>query len=922
MKKTISILTTIAMLALAIGFAPSAFAQQPDESTSIAPSSSASSEPATSSSSPESQTSSSDSANSESSSISEDESLADESIDDSSSLDLLPAALMITPAAATAQSTASVADLNTAFGQLGGLGGEFALTQEFADSFMAAPATIQLPALNAGETLTIDGQGITLNNATNASINHFKAAAGNQGTYIIRNVNLIGKGGIVFTTGTAQLDTITLSSFNGGNVYSTVTGIVQANTALTVTNSTFSNSNSIVVIRGGSEPLLVQNTTFTALTGGSRAIAGDAGTVTVENSVFTSITGSHGAGVLAGTGAVSVSGSTFINNTTYGAAGYPGGVVAGHKISAGSGISVDSSYFENNVGQMYGGAVSLYYYNGNLNIRNSYFVNNSQSQAGVGKAEGGSSDGGAVGIFNQANYNSVFSITGNTFANNFANDDGGAIFIEGRNYMVNGVISNNTFVGNQGKSDFSSDSGGAVQLSLKVDAKIINNTFYNNSKTGASGAVGEHYDILSGEYPRATFQNNIFAGNYGSSTALNGKRAAISLTNGTDAGGNIGYDNYTNGNSVVLPTIDIATLFGTVSPSLSANGSSVTAGATLNGSIPVTVPTLMVSELLSGTSDNVYKAGVGAPGDGTVPAADERGIARRNPTAPGAVEATLPAPVTHTVTFDSNGGSSVASISGVIHGNVITAPVNPTRTNYNFDGWYLDTASTTSWNFATDTVTSDIILYAKWTAATPSSSSDPSSSSSSSSSTPSSSSSSSAPASSSSSTPASSSSSTAISSTASSSSTTVVSSRSAQVAASASASASSGSSSQQSGVTLDNQANPLGALNGQKAHWSLINLILSLLALALCVMVIINLIAKIRNSGEYEQQRLTIWQLLAVITGVAAPVLFLLTQNLKNQMALVDFWTLPTLALFIVQVLCVVLYIRYNNRNSIGYEQD
>ncbi len=70
---------------------------------------------------------------------------------------------------------------------------------------------------------------------------------------------------------------------------------------------------------------------------------------------------------------------------------------------------------------------------------------------------------------------------------------------------------------------------------------------------------------------------------------------------------------------------------------------------------------------------------------------------------------------THTVTFDSQGGSAVNPLTNVTNGTTISAPAAPTKANNTFGGWYKEPACTTAWNFASDTVTADIILYAKWT---------------------------------------------------------------------------------------------------------------------------------------------------------------------------------------------------------------
>ncbi|KAK3604897.1 hypothetical protein CHS0354_000560 [Potamilus streckersoni] len=69
--------------------------------------------------------------------------------------------------------------------------------------------------------------------------------------------------------------------------------------------------------------------------------------------------------------------------------------------------------------------------------------------------------------------------------------------------------------------------------------------------------------------------------------------------------------------------------------------------------------------------------------------------------------------ITYTVTFNSNEGSAVASIT-VTNGNKATKPTDPTRVNYVFVGWYKETELITAFNFDTETITADITLYAKW----------------------------------------------------------------------------------------------------------------------------------------------------------------------------------------------------------------
>ena len=65
--------------------------------------------------------------------------------------------------------------------------------------------------------------------------------------------------------------------------------------------------------------------------------------------------------------------------------------------------------------------------------------------------------------------------------------------------------------------------------------------------------------------------------------------------------------------------------------------------------------------------------------------------------------------IKYTVSFDSNGGSSVASQT-VLKGNKVTKPVDPTKSGYTFIGW---TLNGDSYDFNTP-VNGDITLKANW----------------------------------------------------------------------------------------------------------------------------------------------------------------------------------------------------------------
>ena len=72
----------------------------------------------------------------------------------------------------------------------------------------------------------------------------------------------------------------------------------------------------------------------------------------------------------------------------------------------------------------------------------------------------------------------------------------------------------------------------------------------------------------------------------------------------------------------------------------------------------------------------------------------------------------VPAPTTYTVSFESNGGSSVTA-QLVESGKSMAQPANPTKEGYNFKGWFLDSDCTIMYDFES-TVTENLTLYAKW----------------------------------------------------------------------------------------------------------------------------------------------------------------------------------------------------------------
>ena len=67
----------------------------------------------------------------------------------------------------------------------------------------------------------------------------------------------------------------------------------------------------------------------------------------------------------------------------------------------------------------------------------------------------------------------------------------------------------------------------------------------------------------------------------------------------------------------------------------------------------------------------------------------------------------------YVVSFDTRGGSPI-SVRRVTAGGTLKSPGNPEKSGYLFGGWFREATCVTPWNFDTDKVGADTVLYAKW----------------------------------------------------------------------------------------------------------------------------------------------------------------------------------------------------------------
>jgi uncharacterized repeat protein (TIGR02543 family) len=70
-------------------------------------------------------------------------------------------------------------------------------------------------------------------------------------------------------------------------------------------------------------------------------------------------------------------------------------------------------------------------------------------------------------------------------------------------------------------------------------------------------------------------------------------------------------------------------------------------------------------------------------------------------------------PIVYTMTFDTNGGSTVNPISRTVEQSSIIRPNDPTKEGFTFSGWYLDSELTELYTFDLP-INNNVTLYAKW----------------------------------------------------------------------------------------------------------------------------------------------------------------------------------------------------------------
>lgn len=322
--------------------------------------------------------------------------------------------------------------------------------------------------------------------------------------------------------------------------------------------------------------IIFENCSFKQIAGG--AFNGKAGKITFEKTSFLSNANTWGAAIIIDNNQnpLHINNCTFANNYGTGWSGYFGGTIS---MKSGSVFVMNNSAFYNNIflGQGGfsggGGAIGLSMWDGNsiVQISDCVFENNTvTSTTGSGTADGGALY--MIQVYGKIN------VSGSTFINNSAFDEGGAISFINCNNSDNKVI-NSTFYGNKAEGKDNNDGnedggGGAIEIYSSYANTYV--TFEGNTFTKNTAEKGKNPD---GNFGGAISSARDGTGNPGST-------ATVVLINNIISGNNDSYQNsadYANVRKIGGLTADekrynvidkdIEDVFGTNDPKLIAIGS-------------------------------------------------------------------------------------------------------------------------------------------------------------------------------------------------------------------------------------------------------------------------------------------------------------------------------------------------------------
>ncbi len=531
----------------------------------------------------------------------------------------------------------------------------------------------------------------------------------NAGWYVVnRNVTLPGRVTVTGDVNLILMDNCTLTAENGG------INLSEGN-SLTIYGQSTGGSMGRISARGGSYQAGIGSDTDT---GG--------GTITVNGGEITAVGGENSAGIGGGgtlTGGFNNGGNITINGGVIKAAGGRAAAGIGGGYHAGGGnITIRGGVITatgGGTGAGIGGgyessADNVTIEGGRIYATGSSGIGNGGKSGGGGKItilggmiEAVGTDGAGIGGSNEST-NPLFITakdgkSGNAVIFASGNKDGQAIAVEDDPELWNGVI----FQGDEGKvygnvtlsQDFEIPQGKSLTIPAGTSLSVPNND--QEIRLPEGGTVSSDGSI------------KVSAGG----TVQIGKAPATIIT--PPAGGTITIDRDKGANvpegSTVKPGNGGPEII--VGPgnggTVGGDGSISVAGGgkvTLDG----TVSAVITLPAGGGTVQPGADGTIGLPGGTEV---EKGGITATVPDAGGIYHPDNGTVTNYilTVTFDSQGGSAVSPANITVpYGGKVNRPDTPVRSGYTFEGWYKESGCINEWNFDTDTVAENIILYAKW----------------------------------------------------------------------------------------------------------------------------------------------------------------------------------------------------------------
>jgi predicted outer membrane repeat protein len=471
------------------------------------------------------------------------------------------------------------------------------IDETFADSIIANNQQMDF----GPNTLTIDNASLTISGPEGKRPRLYVSKANNYSLYIsesgsadIKNLELYGgnnevsrtNNAIYHESGSLLLDNVKVSEFHHDDGFG---GPIRSHSNLTIKNSEFF-ENTSVQYDGG-------------------AIRSD-GPLTIEDSTFSKNQAPRGGAIRSFEADLTIVDSIFDGNKTTDGQNHGGGAVLQTTESNTKNLTITGSTFKNNSAYGGGGAVHRQYTSGTVLIDDSHFESNTSQNwsGGNGDAKGGA-------IYLEGTTDSTISNT--TFTSNTSNHRGGALYITQNDTNTSVTVTDSEFDGNTVNStsvegSFGDGNGGAIYIDSEDTSTIAiqRSMIENNSAANSAGAIymsSQLAQIL--EIENSTISNNSSTTN-GGALYIGSGNATLKVDNST-----IAYNTTESGSGSAIHMTDTLVDGSNISHSTIVKNTANSYGAIkADGDLDTLEITHTIIAANSGTQDSICttEASVGA----------------------------------------------------------------------------------------------------------------------------------------------------------------------------------------------------------------------------------------------------------------------------------------------------------------------